>query len=92
MRAARSAPSNHFPVLNWIVPVTVASNPSIPPLNCSSGAFLSANQDSSGTLEWIERKMAKVTAVPRNHGEVFGTLIMENETDYAVSECYECPR
>lgn len=35
----------------------------------SSGAFISASQDSTGTLEFIERKIARATMLPRSHGE-----------------------
>ena len=35
----------------------------------SSGAFLSASEDSTGTLEFVEEKIARATMLPRNHGE-----------------------
>ena len=37
----------------------------------SSGTFLSAKQDKTGTLAWVEEKMARATMVPVSHGEVF---------------------
>jgi prolyl 4-hydroxylase len=39
-------------------------------LSNSSGVFLSASEDSSGTLDVIEKKIAKATMLPRIHGEV----------------------
>ncbi|KAE8698579.1 putative prolyl 4-hydroxylase 9 [Hibiscus syriacus] len=35
----------------------------------SSGTFLSASDDETGTLDLIEKKIAKVTSIPQNHGE-----------------------
>lgn len=36
----------------------------------STGAFLSASEDSTGTLEQIEKKIARVTMLPIENGEV----------------------
>lgn len=36
----------------------------------SSGTFISASEDRTGILEFIERKIAKATMIPRSHGEV----------------------
>jgi hypothetical protein len=36
----------------------------------SSGTFLSANEDLTGTLAEVEKKIARATMIPRNHGEV----------------------
>lgn len=36
----------------------------------SSGMFVSASQDKSGTLDVIEEKIARATMLPRTHGEV----------------------
>ncbi|RVW30078.1 putative prolyl 4-hydroxylase 9 [Vitis vinifera] len=36
----------------------------------SSGTFISASEDKTGILDFIERKIAKATMIPRNHGEV----------------------
>lgn len=36
----------------------------------SSGTFLSASHDKTGTLAWVEERMAKATMIPRAHGEV----------------------
>ncbi len=38
----------------------------------SSGTFLSAMDDPDGVLAWVEEKIASVTFVPREHGEVRG--------------------
>eukprot|EP00897_Mesotaenium_endlicherianum_P002265 jgi/Mesen1/2066/ME000150S01151 len=46
-------------------------------IRTSSGTFLNARQDPSGALAWIERKIAKVTMVPVNHGEAFNVLRYE---------------
>ncbi|KAK7280278.1 hypothetical protein RJT34_25340 [Clitoria ternatea] len=43
----------------------------------SSGTFISASEDKSGILDLIERKIAKVTMFPRNHGEEFNILRYE---------------
>lgn len=36
----------------------------------SSGVFVSASEDKSGTLDVIEEKIARATMIPRTHGEV----------------------
>ncbi|KAJ0076516.1 hypothetical protein Patl1_35329 [Pistacia atlantica] len=36
----------------------------------SSGTFISAYEDKSGTLDFIEEKIARVTMIPKTHGEV----------------------
>lgn len=36
----------------------------------SSGTFVSASEESSGALEFVEKKIAKATMIPRTHGEV----------------------
>ncbi|KAH9712233.1 putative prolyl 4-hydroxylase 9 [Citrus sinensis] len=38
-------------------------------IRTSSGVFISAAEDESGTLDLIEEKIAKVTMLPRIHGE-----------------------
>lgn len=43
----------------------------------SSGTFISANEDSSGVLEFVERKIARATMLPRSHGEAFNVLRYE---------------
>lgn len=48
----------------------------------SSGAFLSASEDSTGTLEFIENKIARATMLPRSHGEAFNILRYEVEQRY----------
>lgn len=36
----------------------------------SSGMFISAYEDKTGTLDQIEEKIARATMIPRKHGEV----------------------
>ncbi|KAH9712231.1 putative prolyl 4-hydroxylase 9 [Citrus sinensis] len=43
-------------------------------IRTSSGVFISAAEDESGTLDLIEEKIAKVTMLPRIHGEAFNIL------------------
>ncbi|TYI95621.1 hypothetical protein E1A91_D01G010000v1 [Gossypium mustelinum] len=43
----------------------------------SSGTFISASEDESGTLDLIEKKIAKVTSIPQSHGEAFNVLRYE---------------
>eukprot|EP00249_Psilotum_nudum_P016009 c25609_g1_i1 orf=287-1171(-) len=43
----------------------------------SSGTFMSSSQDKSGTLAWVEEKMARATMIPRSHGEAFNILRYE---------------
>ncbi|XP_078180317.1 2-oxoglutarate (2OG) and Fe(II)-dependent oxygenase superfamily protein isoform X2 [Carex rostrata] len=52
-------------------------------IRTSSGAFLSASQDPSGSLAWVEKKIAKVTMIPREHGEAFNVLRYELGQHYA---------
>jgi len=40
----------------------------------SSGTFLSANEDPTRTLAEIEKKIARATMLPRNHGEVLHNI------------------
>jgi len=40
----------------------------------SSGTFLSANEDPTRTLAEIEKKIARATMIPRNHGEVLHSI------------------
>ncbi|KAL6227443.1 hypothetical protein ACLB2K_001401 [Fragaria x ananassa] len=46
-------------------------------IRTSSGMFLSASQDKSGTLDVIEEKIARATMLPRTHGEAFNVLRYE---------------
>lgn len=41
-----------------------------PILSNSSGVFISASEDKTGILDVIEEKIARVTMLPRMHGEV----------------------
>ncbi|KAH9663874.1 putative prolyl 4-hydroxylase 9 [Citrus sinensis] len=44
-------------------------------IRTSSGVFISAAEDESGTLDLIEEKIAKVTMLPRINGEVASFLV-----------------
>ncbi|KAL4181060.1 hypothetical protein AMTRI_Chr12g235450 [Amborella trichopoda] len=46
-------------------------------IRTSSGTFVSASEDKSGILDLIEEKIAKVTMLPRTHGEAFNILRYE---------------
>ncbi|KAI3445906.1 hypothetical protein Pfo_002571 [Paulownia fortunei] len=46
-------------------------------IRTSSGAFISASEDSTGTLEFVERKIARATMLPRSNGEAFNVLRYE---------------
>lgn len=37
----------------------------------SSGTFISASEESTGALDFVERKIARATMIPRSHGEVW---------------------
>ncbi|KAK2361325.1 2-oxoglutarate (2OG) and Fe(II)-dependent oxygenase superfamily protein [Trifolium repens] len=39
-------------------------------IRTSSGVFISASEDKTGTLDVIEEKIARATMIPRSHGEV----------------------
>ncbi|KAJ0973729.1 hypothetical protein J5N97_015694 [Dioscorea zingiberensis] len=52
-------------------------------IRTSSGTFISASEDLTGTLDQIEQKIAKVTAIPREHGEAFNILRYEIGQRYA---------
>ncbi|CAH8274418.1 unnamed protein product [Arabidopsis lyrata] len=43
----------------------------------SSGTFISASEDSTGALDFVERKIARATMIPRSHGESFNILRYE---------------
>ena len=43
-------------------------------LGNSSGTFVAAWEDSTGVLDSVEEKIARVTMMPRNHGEVISDL------------------
>lgn len=36
----------------------------------SSGTFVSASEESTGALDFVEKKIARATMIPRTHGEV----------------------
>ncbi|KAG9440214.1 hypothetical protein H6P81_020379 [Aristolochia fimbriata] len=46
-------------------------------IRTSSGTFVSASEDKTGVLEFIEKKIARVTMIPRSHGEPFNVLRYE---------------
>ncbi|WVZ60644.1 hypothetical protein U9M48_010637 [Paspalum notatum var. saurae] len=52
-------------------------------IRTSSGTFLSANEDPTGTLAEVEKKIARATMIPRNHGEPFNVLRYEIGQRYA---------
>ncbi|KAJ0980268.1 hypothetical protein J5N97_008523 [Dioscorea zingiberensis] len=52
-------------------------------IRTSSGTFISASQDSTGTLVQIEEKIARATMIPRDHGEAFNVLRYEIGQRYA---------
>ncbi|KAJ9159439.1 hypothetical protein P3X46_024947 [Hevea brasiliensis] len=43
----------------------------------SSGTFISASEDKTGVLDFIEQKIARATMIPRSHGEAFNVLRYE---------------
>lgn len=43
----------------------------------SSGTFVSASEESTGALEFVEKKIARATMIPRTHGEAFNILRYE---------------
>jgi prolyl 4-hydroxylase len=46
-------------------------------IRTSSGVFISASEDKTGTLDVIEEKIARATMIPRSHGEAFNILRYE---------------
>ncbi|RVW61458.1 putative prolyl 4-hydroxylase 9 [Vitis vinifera] len=46
-------------------------------LGVCSGTFISASEDKTGILDFVERKIAKATMIPRSHGEAFNILRYE---------------
>ncbi|XP_043712326.1 probable prolyl 4-hydroxylase 9 [Telopea speciosissima] len=46
-------------------------------IRTSSGTFISASNDKTGILDIIERKIARVTMIPKSHGEAFNVLRYE---------------
>nr|GMD49728.1 probable prolyl 4-hydroxylase 9 [Ipomoea batatas]GMD55228.1 probable prolyl 4-hydroxylase 9 [Ipomoea batatas]GMD56780.1 probable prolyl 4-hydroxylase 9 [Ipomoea batatas] len=51
-------------------------------IRTSSGMFISASEDKTGTLDVIEEKIAKVTMIPRSNGEAFNVLRYEIGQSY----------
>eukprot|EP00243_Klebsormidium_subtile_P000564 TRINITY_DN1096_c0_g2_i1.p1 TRINITY_DN1096_c0_g2~~TRINITY_DN1096_c0_g2_i1.p1 ORF type:complete len:301 (-),score=39.36 TRINITY_DN1096_c0_g2_i1:16-918(-) len=46
-------------------------------IRTSSGTFLAAHQDASGSLDWVERAISEATMIPIEHGEAFNVLRYE---------------
>ncbi|KAI5661179.1 hypothetical protein M9H77_20502 [Catharanthus roseus] len=46
-------------------------------LRTSSGTFIKASDDSTGVLDYIEKKIARATMLPRSNGESFNVLRYE---------------
>lgn len=46
-------------------------------IRTSSGMFISASEDNTGILDYIEEKIARATMIPRSHGEAFNVLRYE---------------
>lgn len=51
-------------------------------IRTSSGMFIYASMDDSGVLDAVEEKIARVTMIPRSHGEAFNILRYENGQKY----------
>ncbi|CAH9108683.1 unnamed protein product [Cuscuta epithymum] len=51
-------------------------------IRTSSGMFISASEDKTGTLDLIEEKIARATMIPRSHGESFNVLRYEIDQSY----------
>ncbi|RZC11872.1 putative prolyl 4-hydroxylase 9 isoform F [Glycine soja] len=51
-------------------------------IRTSSGVFVSASEDKTGTLAVIEEKIARATMIPRSHGEAFNILRYEVDQRY----------
>ncbi|MFS7973767.1 putative procollagen-proline 4-dioxygenase [Helianthus anomalus] len=45
----------------------------------SSGMFISASEDKTGTLDLIEKKIERATMIPRIQGEVFNSFIINSK-------------
>ncbi|KAG0501450.1 hypothetical protein HPP92_001522 [Vanilla planifolia] len=52
-------------------------------IRTSSGTFLSAYEDPTETLNYIEERIARATMIPRDHGEAFNILRYEIGQKYA---------
>ncbi|PSS29285.1 Prolyl 4-hydroxylase [Actinidia chinensis var. chinensis] len=44
-------------------------------IRTSSGTFISAEEDKTGILEFVEQKIARATMIPRSHGEVKSEIV-----------------
>ena len=42
----------------------------------SQGTFIARHEDKQGVLAWIEDRLAQLTGLPANHGEVRLTLLL----------------
>ncbi|XP_027160229.1 probable prolyl 4-hydroxylase 9 isoform X2 [Coffea eugenioides] len=50
-------------------------------IRTSSGTFISAADDRTGTLDYVERKIAKATRIPKSHGEVASFLLYLSDVE-----------
>ncbi|GER42152.1 prolyl 4-hydroxylase alpha subunit [Striga asiatica] len=46
-------------------------------IRTSSGMFISASEDKRGILEFIEKKIARATMLPRSHGEAIFLILLQ---------------
>ncbi len=53
----------------------------------SQGTFISRNEDKEGVLAWIEDRLAQLTGLPANHGEVRRPPSFHTAT---LSACFLC--
>lgn len=53
-------------------------------IRTSSGTFISASDDPTGVLDYIEQKIARATMIPREHGESFNVLRYEIGQKYSA--------
>nr|CAD1837867.1 unnamed protein product [Ananas comosus var. bracteatus] len=52
-------------------------------IRTSTGTFITASEDSTGVLDRLEKRIATVTTIPRDHGEAFNILRYEIGQRYA---------
>ncbi|XP_059594647.1 probable prolyl 4-hydroxylase 9 isoform X4 [Vitis vinifera] len=50
-------------------------------IRTSSGVFISASEDKTGTLDLIEQKIARVIMIPRTHGEIATFLVYLSDVE-----------
>ena len=54
----------------------------------SQGTFISRNEDKEGVLAWIEDRLAQLTGLPANHGEVRWFPFFPHKP--TLSACFLC--